>query len=403
MRSALVDLASQPLRNLAVSPVPRPGGSFGWGSYVASGATAAWTYTAGAMGQFSAFARVTVTVTGTPSPVYVIYGSSGAGAAAQVTPGRTYQLSMTVRPSWATELRAVVEWYNAAGTYIAQDNGPARAAAAGQVGVYTVTGTARAGAAWCKVIVQHVPAAGQPVTGSTLDGAGASIVDATGLGATAFPYADGGTPGWRWTGTAGASESVGYPYTLESIAGRPLAVNTATGTSVAVPDLPPLQGRTLYAVYDVADTTANYISLALLSDTSGAGSLPTVGGARLQLQASGVEGVGSRVDTANGSVNASLSRNGFGLRAVGRHTASLALADGMTKQTFRGDGVGAASGTLTPGGGLAFSPGGSRLAVTVGAGMQAAYVFDREHDEQTARRVMAWLARQYGATIPAGY
>jgi hypothetical protein len=36
-------------------------------------------------------------------------------------------------------------------------------------------------------------------------------------------HADGDTPGWRWTGPDGFSASVGYPYTLESITGRPAA------------------------------------------------------------------------------------------------------------------------------------------------------------------------------------
>lgn len=34
-------------------------------------------------------------------------------------------------------------------------------------------------------------------------------------------YFDGNTPGWRWSGTPYASTSIGHPYTLESIAGKP--------------------------------------------------------------------------------------------------------------------------------------------------------------------------------------
>jgi len=46
------------------------------------------------------------------------------------------------------------------------------------------------------------------------------------------------TPGWRWTGTIYESQSVGYPYTLENIAGRPAAYYDARyllGKGVALP------------------------------------------------------------------------------------------------------------------------------------------------------------------------
>lgn len=68
-------------------------------------------------------------------------------------------------------------------------------------------------------------------------------------------YSDGNTPGWKWTGTAGRSESVGWPYTLESIAGKPAAIQEAAGTSSHI--RPSSEPVTLFAAYEVLETVSS--------------------------------------------------------------------------------------------------------------------------------------------------
>lgn len=216
---------------------------------------------------------------------------------------------------------------------------------------------------------------------------------------------NGDLPGWQWAGAAWASESVGYPYSLESIAGALLGSNlTATATAgqnafVGVPDLPPLQGRTLYNVYDVIDTSTAYVSPVLYRETSS--STATYGRVAFQSGAASVDAFGSRVDLAGGSSNATLTRTNQGVRAVGRHVASIALNDGLTAQTVRMDNLSTTTFPLTPGSGLAFPAGTAQLAhlATPSTPPIASYLYAGEHNEQTARRVMAWLVAAYGTDI----
>lgn len=62
-------------------------------------------------------------------------------------------------------------------------------------------------------------------------------------------FSDGNTPGWQWTGTPGQSQSIGWPYTLESIAGKPDAIQLASGSTTYMrPEGEPIS---LFAAYEI--------------------------------------------------------------------------------------------------------------------------------------------------------
>jgi hypothetical protein len=62
------------------------------------------------------------------------------------------------------------------------------------------------------------------------------------------PYVDGRTPGWQWLGAADGSASIGYPYTLESIAGAPDMWQTEGGTGGTIA---PTREITVFAISTV--------------------------------------------------------------------------------------------------------------------------------------------------------
>lgn len=219
-------------------------------------------------------------------------------------------------------------------------------------------------------------------------------------------YCGVGVPSWKYTGTAGLSPSVGYPYTLESIAGKPLDVNSTPNSLRPPLALDPMSGRSLYVVSDVFDTTISNKPLAALGSSSpsansdlGALIVRTAGAGLSYFQAR----IRSMDDALNQTVN---SPTQAAVRSVGRHTYHARMSQGLTSAVVMADGG------FTPGTGYAFTtPGnGMRNPAALGLGLAdthdapvAAYAWGVEHNDETAKRVTAWLARRYGSPIPAGY
>lgn len=204
-------------------------------------------------------------------------------------------------------------------------------------------------------------------------------------------YVDGDTPGWRWTGVANNSESIGYPYTLERITGTPFASHLVPSTttwadSPTLGSLPPLQGRTLITVYDVFDTLNPGYPVTASWTAPGSS---TVG--LLMQHTPGGTTSGLRVDT-EGGVNQTAGI--AGVRTAGRHVAALRVDDGITSARLLVDNS-AITKTLTPGTGIDWSTG-SKITHGNGGFGVATYVFDRALDDDTCRRAMAWLVRRYG-------
>lgn len=80
-------------------------------------------------------------------------------------------------------------------------------------------------------------------------------------------YSDGYTPGWKWTGTPGTSTSIGWPYTLESIAGKPAVARTTYGPT----PFNQAEGAsvTLFGVYDInASPTVGWDSFGQIQNSS---------------------------------------------------------------------------------------------------------------------------------------
>lgn len=229
---------------------------------------------------------------------------------------------------------------------------------------------------------------------STFDISHAMLVPGTYTG----DYCDGGTPGWRWLGTPGSSESVGYPYTLESIAGSPM--QSAPAETVQAPitiPLPALSGRSAYVVYDVVDTSANFPTVLNAWGTAGGFA---DGRMSLQHAGTGSSQTNMRFDGSGPDAVINQTRGASGARTPGRHVAALTMADGLTSMTLDVDGSIAGSRVdLVPGTGFISSA----PTISLGVGGAFALLYSREHDLSTRRRITAWLARQYGAPIPSGY
>lgn len=385
MRAAYVDLASQPISNFALSPKCETANT-NWSSNTAiagSQGRVAVTDLPGASWAYS----IQVAATSTAGRLFAYTDVLRAGA--------VYTAALWIKSDvgsvWTT--RALAKDGSLAYNTSVQ---------------YTMTGkwqrisstfTAPADAdAPARVEVKHsvVSAADQTVLATMLTVTPGSTPPPT--------YVDGDTPGWKWTGATGVSASVGYPYTLESIAGGPLAVANTVTPTVVIPDLDPFAGRTLYAVYDSPDITANYP--ALCAAQANGGSPATTGVYRFQFQAANINSLGSRVDTASGQVNSAIGiQTSENTRGPGRHVASLALPQGMGSQALRADNSATVRIAVAPGNGMNWPTGAGRLVLTTATPSNglAAYVFAGEHGDTTARQVMAWLARQYGATPPTGY
>lgn len=206
-------------------------------------------------------------------------------------------------------------------------------------------------------------------------------------------YCDGYTPGWSWMGTAGLSRSVGWPYTLTSILGRGpdvSMVGTGNGPTVTRPDSP-LDGMALYSVYDVTSQEASFGTLAVLGSISASG-----GRLAMQSSSAGNENMSFRVDTLNGTVNASASR--VSARKNGRHVLSLRAMQGMEQARGRWNGsTTVTSIPLTPANGI---PEG-RIAVSAMPGVQGVYAFGiyREIDDATDLAILRWLGNAYGVPV----
>lgn len=323
------------------------------------------------------------------------WGGQGIPAAIPTVAGRTYTLSVMVRPSRDAPLRIQAQSILGSGGGTGIPNPPNVTCPANVWTRLAMTVTVPSGAPSLRLDVDNAATGANPVAwqvGDTIDFTNVMITEGSDPGY----YADGDTPGWSWTGTNGESVSTGYPYTLEQIAGKPLASLEGIG-GVPVPDLPPFQGRTLYAVFDVINDQDAYV---LVSAWNG-GLTATSGGFRIQTGNTGSPTVGARVDTGNGQSNATLGTSGN--RTPGRHVMCLSINDGMTQARVLSDNLAEATRTINPGDGLVYTNSVLSAFNNPGTKTIISHAYDIEHDEATRKNIMGWLARKYGATAPTGY
>jgi len=391
VRQIVADASLQPIRNLFARPdmtgmVVTVGGAIG-------------AYTAAISGVGPAgrpVHRVTWTTAPPPTQLPAQYTAVSVSSMIPVVPGRTYVFQGKVRSSqpWTVDCRA--RWTDATGssTGFGDTIGTNAATAPGVWETRSVTAVAPAGAVFAFVLLRG--AATGWTDGQVTEVTEVMVTEGSGV---VPPYSDGSFPGWRWTGTAGQSESVGYPYTLESIAGTPTATVTAGG-SVALGGGLSLAGASLYEVSDRLAIVSEW-SASFGINASGTGlSKPT--GFVTGNTGSGNYAVHCRLDTASSGSGFNQSAATGSLGTLGRHTWSAHINDGITTRSIAVDGVTAASLSAIPNSGveratLAMAPASASQAPVIGI------YYERTHDVETRNRVTAWLARRYGSPIPAGY
>ena len=406
MRSTFIDNAAQPIRNLSKYPQATGVVGGGWGTYNSDGkVTLSSQFLSGRFGPVNTWLRATVTATNTPDAntvIYVINGSSTAGNA--IIAGHTYAFLIYGRASWATNTRVSLEFYTAAGAFVSGASSTSTAHVAGAVEQRSIVFTAPANAAFVKVIFQRQGGT-NPSVGDYLEASGVMITETSAVQI----YADGDTPGWRWTGATNASESIGYPYLLESIAGKALGSVTGSGV-VTLTGLNPYDGRTTYAIVDRLLVVPNSNSPVFGQAVTPASTVPQSGTFRTDGAASSAN-YGYRPQFANGGGAGGaylLAPTGNNPAAGTRNIICAAHSDGLATATalLNGQGLSQRTGLSVGDGftqGTNLSANNGVISTTVYE--QPVYVvqFKGEHSQETMKRVTAWLARRYGSTIPSGY
>lgn len=209
MRGLLLDQRAQPVRNIH----PRgttPSFGNGWGAQTPSGNTVTTETTAGPTG-----GPALKVVTSVAGQLRMQHNDNNGARRIPVVAGQTYTIA-----AWVYSPKALANVTFETQTLDASNAGGFASGTAFSVvagwqfvrSIYTIP-AGRTTIAQCQLLTpNNVVAAGE-----TYMMARAMIVPGAYLG----DYCDGSTPGWKWLGAAGASESVGWPYTLESVAGRP--------------------------------------------------------------------------------------------------------------------------------------------------------------------------------------
>ncbi|GAA4762733.1 hypothetical protein [Microbacterium gilvum] len=197
-------------------------------------------------------------------------------------------------------------------------------------------------------------------------------------------YCDGSTPGWKWDGTAGASASTGWPYTLESVAGAPRidVSNPAAGATLAAL---PAGDVSIYSVFN--DPTP--------SGTSGIHE--AIGPYRLMWNAAGTRPALGRKNSSGVALETVAGIDPVaGWNAVGVAMRQSDTRQGISLRTSNVDA--GASGTAA----TSFDGTQPLRVGTRDTGANAdlltgrMLVYPRFHDATARQAVLAWLRNRYG-------
>ena len=387
MRNAVVDLNTQPIKNripngaLAVNATGCSA-NFGTGGAGTSGRVSDNTAPNG-----RSFFRMTWSTASTE----ISKGITFAGNP-KIEAGQVYTLSIWARTNRAQTINAQLQTINASSVGVRQVTGTPTTMVPGQWTRLYLTFTAQATEVTAEIRLYAITPGTVWQVGDVLDATMAMLSD----GPTLYDYCDGYTPGWRFIDTAGLSESVGYPYTLEAIMGKPaVAHDGIKSTNIAPPTA--FSARTLYLVWDITGSADNYKAVILAGSTS-----TSSGSIRLQTAVAGATSVGARIDIFNGTANSNVGGAPTG-RSNGRHITMLQIAEGITPggKLLHDNGVltqGAVN--LTAGDGIPGS-----LFQTDGAVGNNNPVFGMQyfafHSEAQARAITKWLSNRYGVPIAA--
>lgn len=315
---------------------------------------------------------------------------NGTSVPQHVTPLKQHVFSLWVMSSVAQSVKIAVGWRTEAGQGVGSQS--SSGAFTLTAGVYTRISHAAIPPATATRIVLEVNNA---VTGGVAWPTGAKLTSGRVMiteGPTLYEYSDGTTPGWKWLGTAGQSQSVGWPYKLETIAGAPLLMAVGAVADQSASGVAAFQGRTLYTVYDTSsDFSASYGTISRLGGTQ-----LSEGRMSIRTGAANSSSMSSRWDTLNGTSNSGYSAPST--RNAGRHIGVISITDDMTQPYTRYDN----GNYVTPG---AILPGDGMPQFRLGTSFTSAYsnvfsiAFPKWHDAATVDRIMRWLANKYGVPL----
>jgi hypothetical protein len=472
VRQVVTDLASQPIRNRFVDP--RDGGGtlivprwYGGGAVVGVGVTTRLTGQTDGPGGITAYHRKSWTTAPSNSgdTGYGIYSAAAPNNRFLVRPGTRLRFGAFLRASTDKIAECSVTWYDAAtgGAAIGtrMRSAPRTLLKAGSwTWMPWATSLAPALAVGADVVVDVQPSSGPDpatvtwVAGDTLDCTGAMVVS-DGDATAPLWYADPTTlPDWRWTGTVNNAETVGYPASLEGIAGRPDSMWDAAQVSGAGVALP-ADGAAVARWVDVGTKKRDLIQATvgnrpvfrfegprsrvdfsaqdrwLVTEVADV-DMPVVGSwyAVIKYPPAQVSGVMAftAAPTQNTSpfyMSAASNPSYFSVFRLGNSNTPVVAAvhppDGSRRvfsarlatneiQMF----VDSYASTIKTGAGTPFNAANNQQTLRMGTDtgsardltgdISFACVYEGvEHDATTRNRIMAWLARRYGTTVTAGY
>jgi hypothetical protein len=472
VRQGVVDLASQPIRNRHPDPrdavgtliVPR---WYGGGATTGVGVTTRPVAQTDGPGGIPAYHRKTWTTgpSNNGDTGYGLYAAAAPNNRFLVRPGHRVRFGAWMRASVDKIGEPSVTFYDAVtggaavGTRLRTSTRPLLKAGS-WTWVPWVTPLAPAGAVAVDVVVDVQPSSGPDqattlwVPGDTLDCTGAMVVtdgDATAPLAYADPVF---LSDWRWTGTVNNSETVGYPSTLEGIAGRPDSMWDAAQVSGAGVALP-ADGAAVARWVDLGKKKRDLIQATvgnrpvfrfegprsrvdfsaqdrwLVTEVADV-DMPVVGSwyAVIKYPPAQVSGVMAltAAPTQNTSpfyMSAASNPSYFSVFRLGNSNTPVVAAvhppDGSRRvfsarlatneiQMF----VDSYASTIKTGAGTPFNAANSQQSLRMGTDtgsardltgdISFACVYEGvEHDAITRNRIMAWLARRYGTPVTAGY
>lgn len=389
MRSAVVDLASQSVTNLSPNPKLDVNSS-NWSSQTPTGKTSAGRVQNGPFGTATEWSYEIV-IGATAGQLRLGWRTTGAYVA--VEGGATYTIA-----AWVYSSRAFT------GASFETQYADVNQASLG----FSASSTFDLVPGWQFVRqVVTVPAAArftalQQLLGGSSSPFFAQPGDVFRVTRTMFvkgdikgPPADGDSPGWRWTGTAGNSTSAGYPYTLESIAGAPLyfAENVAPSSSATLfPNLP----TTGFTVC----TTARFPGSA---SVPGLWEVRAAAGSRARRIVAVATGLREDIGQTDGTVS---GRTVTGTPTTTFTAVSRVQPLGMDVILDGGSTTAGAAGTLPASlpSGAYLMPGARDNSIQPDAPtIYGLAIYGSLLDDTTAKRVGAWLARKYGSPIPTGF
>jgi hypothetical protein len=217
-------------------------------------------------------------------------------------------------------------------------------------------------------------------------------------------HCDGNTPGWKWLGTVGLSPAIGWPYTLDSIAGKPDydLSDPSKSVTVELPSVPALQGRSFYIVPEVVVQVADgnpflKYGNAVGQDDNAGTFLPR------QDNLNTTPNINLRIASGGATYGAG---NLISAPIIGMHAGSVVIADGFASYRYLIDSVATPVSTATS---AQFQSGGMPLSLlTYNSSngptsprrrLTRALFYQREHSSTTQRAVMRWLANRYGVPV----